>query len=426
MSYWKFFATIILFSFFISCQKEEAVIALELRTPLDVEFRSSSNSGATSSNPQAIMYSMTELIVQYGPSVSEAGKNNIRNQFQVLAYEVCAHCDGTIEKWDFGPGGDIEHKYATAKEKEAEAEGMFMVDREFDFFAETPPPTLSGGTGEMDYSARIVAANSGVTIAVLDSGVDPNYPSFTGAFLYRNESEVTEIQSGWDYVEEDNNCYDDNEEVHGTAVASIINNYLSDHGVPHQILPIKVANAAGTVSLFDAYCGISYAASVSDIIQMSFGWYDDGEDEDAFTNDIFGSLIEKYKNQVLFVTSAGNSGGNNDAIFHYPSNYDKKNNIAIAAANEMLDDLAGFSNFGALSVDFVSLGTAIPFVNSTGEEVPIFGTSFSAPQVTAIAARQLYLFGMNLTPIEIVSRLQLIGTPISPTKPTVYDKILLP
>lgn len=422
MNYWKLFATMTFLALFVSCQQGESTIIPEVGPSPTVEFRSS----LSPIPPQGILYSTTELIVQYDPSVTDLQKDDFRNQLQVPSYEECAHCDGTIEKWDFGPGADIEHKYATAKEKEAEAEGLFLVDREFDFYAETPPPTLAGGTEIMDYSSKVVVANSGVTIAVLDSGIDANYPSFTDAFLYNDESGVVEIHSGWDYVEEDDNCYDDNGDVHGTAVASIINRYLTENAIPHQILPIKVADAAGTVSLFDAYCGINYAASVSDIIQMSFGWYDDGEDEDAFTNDIFGSLMERYSDDVLFVTSAGNSGGNNDMLAHYPSNYDKQNNIAIAAANETFDDLAEFSNYGAQTVDFISIGTDVPFINKVEEEVTISGTSFSAPQVAAIAAKELYLTSMDLTPEEIVTNLVLLGLPLDGTNPTLYDKILLP
>lgn len=419
MNYLNLVFTPVLFFLLISCEKEQTMPD-EITPSTEVEFR------APLVAPPNIMYSQTALIVQYGASLTDTDKDDIRTDFQVPNYEVCAHCDGTIEKWDFGPGADIEHKYATAKEKEAEAEGTFMVDREFDFFSDTDAPSLGGGTGSTDYLSKIVAANSGVTIAVLDSGVDANYPSFAGAFLYRDETMTSEIQSGWDYVEEDDNCYDDNLQVHGTAVASIINSYLVNKLIPHQILPIKVAKSDGRVSLFDAYCGISYAAGVADVIQMSFGWYDYGEEEDAFTNDIFASLIEKYEDEVLFVTSAGNSGTNNDVLHHYPSNYDKTNVVAIAAANEMLDDLAGFSNYGASTVDFISLGTAVPFINAEGENVFISGTSFSAPQVAAIAAEHLYLSGLELTPAELLLDLYALGIPIDCMNPTLHDRLLLP
>lgn len=426
MTYLKLSIITIILASLVSCQKEEDFISPPTGIPTEVEFRSSTiSTGSSPPSQPTIFYSATELIVQYDPSLTDSDRDDIRTDFQVPVYEACAHCDGTIEKWDFGPDADIEHKYATAKEKEADAEGIFMVDREFDFFAETVPAVLSGGTGLIDYSAQIVSSNSGITIAVLDSGIDANYPTFSGPFLYNNETEVPEIQSGWDYVEEDNNCYDDNEQVHGTAVASIINHYLTGNGISHQILPIKVANAAGSVSLFDAYCGISYAASVSNIIQMSFGWYDDGEEEDAFTNDIFGSMMERYSD-VLFVSSAGNNESDNDALAHYPSNYNQPNKIAVAAANELLNDIADFSNFGASTVDFFSLGTNISFMNADEETVFISGTSFSAPEVAAIAARELYLSGMTLTPSELIATLDELGTPVTFSQPTFYNKILLP
>lgn len=382
-------------------------------------------------------YSQTELIVFYDPSTTDAYKNALRNNMGVASYETCAYCDDTIEKWifDFSQGGSIEHKYSTAKEDEAEAEGMYKVYREFSFTSDSNIPMLTGGTGNVDFSSKVVGANSGVTIAILDTGVDANYPTFSTPFLYKNVDEA-EIESGWDYVNDDDNCYDDNEYVHGTAVASIINTYLNDHSIPHQILPVKVANDLGKISLYKACCGMSYAAGTEgvDIVQMSFGWYDPEGDSDASINGIFSKVIEKYSD-VLFVCSAGNSNADNDgAIAHYPSNYSQSNIISVAAANAAIDAVADFSNYGGSSVDFISIGTNLGFSSlSDGDGdgvydmVSISGTSFSAPQIAAIAAKKLYISGMELTPVGIIDALIITeGIGLYPIKPTKYNKILLP
>jgi hypothetical protein len=51
-------------------------------------------------------------------------------------------------------------------------------------------------------------------------------------------------------------------------------------------------------------------------------------------------------------------GGNDWPKAHYPSNYPNSNVISVAATNNQ-DALAGFSNYGATSVDLSTLGVNI-------------------------------------------------------------------
>lgn len=419
--------SIIIILFFSSCQKEEDIVVDEIDSNLEIQASKSLISTPVFTMPK-FHYSKTELVVLFDPSVTAAKKANLRNDMGVSSYETCAHCDGTIEKWTFDLSQDtvtIEHKYEVAKDEEAEAEGLFKVDREFKFTPGNNIPSLNGATVEYSFSSKIVPINSGVTIAVLDTGVDPHYSIFMNSFLYKNETDG--IESGWDYVNGDANCYDDNLYVHGTIVTSIINNYLIDHSVPHQVLPVKIAGESGAISLYEACCGMSFAAGTVEVnmIQLSFGWYDPEDDPDAFVNDIFSSLIERY-DDVLFVCSAGNSNSDNDDLAHYPSNYDQPNIIAVAAVNAVIDDMADYSNYGALSVDFISKGTALDFPNLEGVMVSVSGTSFSAPQVTAMAAKELFMSAMPLSPSGIIGNLYSIGIPVDYEKPTMLNRILVP
>ncbi len=71
--------------------------------------------------------------------------------------------------------------------------------------------------------------------------------------------------------------------------------------------------------------------------------------------------------QVLFVISAGNDGVDNDSVPHYPCNYDPStsgvagavDNVVCVAALDQADHLAGFSDWGARSVDVGAPGTEI-------------------------------------------------------------------
>ncbi len=68
--------------------------------------------------------------------------------------------------------------------------------------------------------------------------------------------------------------------------------------------------------------------------------------------------------QTLFVISAGNDGADNDFEPHYPCNYDPLaegksavDNVICVAATDQADQLAGFSDWGASSVDLGAPGT---------------------------------------------------------------------
>lgn len=70
--------------------------------------------------------------------------------------------------------------------------------------------------------------------------------------------------------------------------------------------------------------------------------------------------------QTLFVISAGNEAQDNDSSPHYPCSYDPVeeaqgpvDNVVCVAATDQADDLAGFSNWGATSVDLGAPGTEI-------------------------------------------------------------------
>ena len=102
------------------------------------------------------------------------------------------------------------------------------------------------------------------------------------------------------------------------------------------------------------------------------------------------------------------------------------NVIAVGATNEEVTDAAYFTNYGRYTVDFMSNGTNLPFVNSLEQPVPISGTSFSTPLVTAVAAKILYDSGMSYTPYEIKQELDSNGIPVTYAKQTIYNKYIMP
>ena len=79
---------------------------------------------------------------------------------------------------------------------------------------------------------------------------------FKRPFLYnrreeepcRNEANL-EDYSGWDFVNSDNNIYDDN--GHGTVVTYLMYKKMMAQNVDFQILPIKAFNQQGEGNYFD-------------------------------------------------------------------------------------------------------------------------------------------------------------------------------
>ncbi|WP_298417341.1 S8 family serine peptidase [uncultured Kordia sp.] len=348
-----------------------------------------------------------ELVILYPEGTTEADKQALRNDFNVEQYKRCECADPYLELWIFSKGeaagGGLEQKKesAGAREEIEGAEYNTNIKIQEDIFID-----FAGIVGTDVGLTKRVTTNQGVTIAVLDTGIMYDYPGFTTPFLYNSDQDacVNNGESelfGWNFVEDNNNPYDNHYGRHGTIVTELIKSKMDPTNVNYQILPVKVANRFGDIRNFDALCGFKYAASKPDvsIINMSFGWYSE-------ERELLKQFIDEVENEILVVTSAGNSGVNTDNTSHYPSSYDSENIIAVAGlgygnsssgnnpyspssvvsafnpANGNNNSLlASFSNRGQVTVDIAAPGEHIPFAYNN-EVIYIDGTSFSAAFVT--------------------------------------------
>ncbi len=351
-----------------------------------------------------------ELIIEYPHDYPEYQKQILRNDHRIISYETCDCSDKQIEKWVFQNGINIEEE-----EEQITATGIGVENEFYYQNTHTTPDSLHVTNTEQSdllIASNIVPNYTSITIAVLDTGIDLNLLPNTGPFLFRRrpnpprcmENGEQEI-SGWDFVNHDNNPHDDN--GHGTIVSGIIKSNLHDQKITdYEILPVKVFNHEGEGSYFDLLCGYRYAASKPSvsIINMSFGWYHKN-----------GRLLKKYisqNNDILHITSAGNDYNDNDKVRHNPSSYNRQNIAAIGSINATRTEIADFSNYGETSVDFLSLGDMITFIDNNGVNYVASGTSYAAPFVTTKSAIQ-YLNGIT-DPVDILNQLRINATELSP------------
>lgn len=222
------------------------------------------------------------------------------------------------------------------------------------------------------------SGSANVTVAVVDTGVDPNHPDLQGKLL-----------QGYDFVGNDSNPSDVH--GHGTHVAgtigAITNNSQNVAGVAGgdtaqnnlgvQILPLRACDSRGSCRVDRVGRAIRYAVdNGAHVINMSLG----GSDSQTYRD----TITHAVQNGVVVVGAAGNDGTNRCAP---PANYD--NNICVIATNRN-DQRASLSNYGRDS-DVAAPGVGIVSLRAGGGVTRMSGTSMAAPHVAGLAGL-LYSF----------------------------------
>ncbi len=245
--------------------------------------------------------------------------------------------------------------------------------------------------------------NSGVTVAVLDTGVDYTHPDLVGRVI-----------KGPDYIDKD---YDPKDmHGHGTHVAGIIaaglNNHEGGSGLAPdvKIMAIRVLDENGGGSLFNIAKGLAYAANHgAKVINLSLGSPSGGGVMKTLANYIAGYAEAKGS---LIIAAAGNAGGE----IGYPAAASRF--MAVGAVNEE-KYLASFSNWGkeldvvAPGVNILSTFPTYPVTtNALGlpqNYATLNGTSMATPMVSALAA---IIWSQNpyLTPAEVRQKIESSAT----------------
>ncbi len=255
----------------------------------------------------------------------------------------------------------------------------------------------SGGTVDADIDAPeawdTTKGSSNIVVAVIDTGVDYNHPDLA-ANMWTNLGEIAgdgtdndgngyvDDIRGWDFFSNDNNPYD--QSGHGTHCSGTIaaegDNGIGVVGVSWntKIMPLRFLGRNGG-STTDAILAITYATENGANI-MSNSWGGGG-----YSAALKEAISAADDAGILFVAAAGNAGTDNDLTPHYPSSYDVPNVISVAATDRY-DNLAGFSCYGATSVDLGAPGVYIASTYPRNRYAYMDGTSMAAPHVSGAAA----------------------------------------
>lgn len=254
----------------------------------------------------------------------------------------------------------------------------------------------------------------GVTVAVLDTGVDITHPALAGS-LYTNSGELAgngKDDDGNGFVDDIHgaNTLERNGRVsdggeHGTHVAGIVAaNGPEVKGVAPAatLLPIKIFDDNGSTDVASVIEAFHYAeAQGARVINCSWGGA-------PFNQALFEAMRDT---EALIVCSSGNRGHDSDVEPHYPSGFDLPNVLAVAASNR--DDALSFiSNYGANSVDLAAPGVQILSTVPGGKYEGKTGTSMAAPHASGAAAL-LASLDPSASPEQLKARLISSVSPVA-------------
>lgn len=219
-----------------------------------------------------------------------------------------------------------------------------------------------------------------VTVAVVDSGIDPAHPELKGRlapgynFLARNTD--TEDLSG-----------------HGTAVAGVIS-LAGGGGCPDRLrgrillMPLVVSDGSGCATSRTIAEAVRYAAERgARIINVSYGGWSEPE--------VLQQAVDYAwdRGAVVFAAAMNNASGHPC----FPAACDK---VVAVAATGLSNVRADFSNYGEW-ITLTADGTLVPTTANGGGYAAVNGTSFASPAAAGLAALVL-LANPNLSASELV------------------------
>lgn len=303
--------------------------------------------------------------------------------------------------------GSVLMRLTEGRRKELEAEGDFLIVPADVKMVMPPSPPEAAGTmlaagpadsWHMDLVRDLrlswpvaVQELKEVKVAFMDTGVKADHPDLEDSLVAELAYNATgEGQVGLSTVGDSNG--------HGTSVAGMIVGALTGVSPSLDLIPVKFADNQGEASLADFDRGVNYLLAAMDsqesvlsgrrlVINVSYSTAP-GTVESEVIRDYFEGLFESVEElPILFVFAGGNDRVDVGSRFVYPPCLEASNLVSVAAITPE-GGLAGyFSNYGRGDMELAAPGEAVT-TTSIGSEgyAAVYGTSFSAPFVTGVAA----------------------------------------
>ncbi len=286
-------------------------------------------------------------------------------------------------------------------------------------------PLFNGNDADIDgEEAWDVTTGSGVTVAVLDSGIDLDHADLaTAVWINPGETPGNGIDddgngfiddvNGWDFFSNDADPQDEGGQGHGTFVSGIVGARINGVGIAGvapdvTVMPVRVCGGSGCFDS-DVIAGLAYALdNGARVANLSLGRGPGDAISDGLFETAFADAIDAG---LSVVAAAGNVGADNDttdpsAFPQWPSlpaSFPLTGLLSVAMTDSN-DNLDPFSNYGLTTVDLAAPGVSIYSTTPTGYTTGD-GTSFSAPHVSGVAALVLAQ-DPCLTPAQVESRIR--------------------
>ena len=253
-------------------------------------------------------------------------------------------------------------------------------------------------------SANQAITGKGITIAILDTGIDYTHPDLGGCF-----GPTCKVIGGYDFINNDNNPIDDM--GHGTHCASIAagNGVLKGVAPDAKLYGYKVLGSNGSGGWDDVIAGIERAVDpnqdgdLSDhvnVISMSLGAYCGKYSPLCGPDDVVARAVDNAVNSgVVAVVAAGNIGGASTIVT--PGVARKAITVGAVEKNKTISSFSSkgpvlSDTFGLIKPDVVAPGVNIcaarfdswrsAFSCLDNEHVSVSGTSMAAPHVAGAVA----------------------------------------
>ena len=260
------------------------------------------------------------------------------------------------------------------------------ADVEVRAFSATPPANITKIRADQVWS-RLGTRGRGVTVAIIDTGVDYRHPALGGCL-----GPGCKVIGGHDFVNRDEDPMDDHK--HGTHVAGIIageSDSILGVAPDASLLAYKVLNQNGSGKSSDIIAAIERAADPNsdgdfsdhaDVANLSLGGIGTPDDAMSLAIDRGTAL------GVVYCIAAGNSGSS----FHTIASPGTARTAITVGATDVNDAVAFFSSRGpntknaAMKPDVMAPGVSIVSSLPGGQYGALSGTSMATPHIAGVAA----------------------------------------